>query len=415
MSDLSLDSNVHMTAEALEQLGAIPHSEIKPALEKVFLDCYGASDEAIVSVAAPARVNIIGEHIDYNGGMVLPAAIDRYLYVLARKRSDTTIMYTALQFQERFSFDTSDKFFYKKENSYANYLNGMLSILQGHGCELKAGFEVLVFSTIPVGSGLSSSAALEIAFGYTVARLFDFSVTGVELAKMGQEAEHRFMNVKCGIMDQFIIAMGKKNAAVLLNTETLDYEVVPINFENYLLVILNSNKARTLADSKYNERRGECEQALALLQKEHADLRCLCALSEEAFAEEQKILKDETIRKRARHCVSENARVHTAVSALKNGEEALLGRILLASHESLREDYEVTGFELDSLVSAANASPYCCGARMTGAGFGGCAVALVEKEHIDDFVRTTTERYYAETKLNAEIFPCHPSDGVSVL
>ena len=388
----------------------LPEENMKSELMKAFIDRYGTSTEEIVMIASPARINIIGEHIDYNGGKVFPAAINRYLYVLLRKRADSKIIYDDIRFPGALEFNVTEPFCYRKENQYANYLNGMLSVLQKKGCALSSGFEALFFSKLPAGGGISSSAALEIGFGRAVAELFGFQSDAVELAKMGQESEHSFMNVKCGIMDQFAVAMGKKECAILLDTATLDYEYVPLVLGDYRIVVMNSNKQRMLADSKYNERRAECMEGLALLQKAQP-IRNLCELHADDLDDVARLVPDERILKRVRHCITENERVLESVAALRAGNLERLGALLKASHESLRFDYEVSGLELDTLADAANAHPGCLGARMTGAGFGGCAIAIVRKDAVADFTARVAEAYTEKTGLTASFFACEAGNG----
>ena len=358
----------------------------------------------------PGRVNLIGEHIDYNGGKVFPAAIDRYLYVLLRKRPDTKIIYDDIRFPGALEFSSTETFCYRRENQYANYLNGMLAMLQKGGYKLTSGFEVLFFSKLPAGGGISSSAALEVGFGRAVAELFGFKVDAVTLAKMGQESEHTFMNMQCGIMDQFSIAMGKKECAMLLDTATLEYEYVPLVLGDYRIVVMNSNKQRALVDSKYNERCAECMEGLALLQKIKTVYN-LCDLTSADLSAVEAAITDECIFKRVRHCITENERVLAAVAALKAGDLPKLGELLKASHDSLRRDYEVTGIELDALADTANAERGCLGARMTGAGFGGCAIALVQKDAVAEFTARVGKAYTEKTGLTASFFACEAGDG----
>ncbi|MGP1490774.1 MAG: galactokinase [Treponema sp.] len=388
----------------------LPEEKMKNELLQAFTARYGTSNEEIICIASPARINIIGEHIDYNGGKVFPAAIDRYLYVILRKRADSKIIYDDIRFPGAMEFSIADTFTYRKESQYANYLNGMLSILQKKGCVLNTGFEVLFFSKLPAGGGISSSAALEIGFGRAVAELFGFHIDAVDLAKMGQESEHTFMNVQCGIMDQFSVAMGKKEYAILLDTSTLEYHYVPLVLGDYRIVVMNTNKQRLLADSKYNERRAECMEGLALLQKVKP-IANLCELHSTDMPLVTKTIHDERILKRVRHCISENERVQEAVAALQATNLVQLGSLLKASHASLRDDYEVTGCELDTLADAANAHPCCLGARMTGAGFGGCAIAIVQKDAVAEFTARVGEQYSAATGLTASFFACEAGDG----
>lgn len=378
-----------------------------------FIKMYGGTPDSVHVYSSPARINIIGEHIDYNGGKVFPAAINKYLYVAIRKRNDSKIIYNDIHFPGTFTFDTNDTFVYKKENDYANYLNGILSQLKQRGCTFDRGFEILMASNIPAGGGISSSSALECGFAYAVSETYGFNISRIDIAKLGQMSEHNFMNVNCGIMDQFIIAMGKKNTAIVLDCNTLDYEYAPLELGDYRFVVMNTNKQRRLADSKYNERRGQCETALAALQKAGVKINALCELSPIEFEKVAGSINDEIIRKRAKHCVYENARVLDAVAALKKGDLVKLGKLLDESHASLRDDYEVTGIELDTLAEVAQMQKGCLGARMTGAGFGGCGIALVHKDEIDTFISKVQEAYTKKIGYAAGFFACESGDGVA--
>ena len=391
-----------------------------------FKKIYGGAD-GVRLFRSPARINIIGEHIDYNGGKVFPAAIDRYMYFAIRKRNDTKIIYNDLQFEGTFSFDANESFAYKKENSYANYLNGILSIMKKRGLALPCGFELLIASTIPPAGGISSSSALECGFAYAVSELFNLGISRKDIALIGQQSEHDFMNVNCGIMDQFIIATGKDKTAELLDCATLECEYVPLALGDYRFVVMNTKKERRLSDSKYNERREQCESALAQLKaaglplpaggrfSNTRDLPNLCALAPEQFAQVSSCIKDQTILRRARHVVSENERVLKAVAALKAGNLKELGELMRESHASLRDDYEVTGIELDTLADSANAQEGCIGARMTGAGFGGCAIALVHKDKVDNFIENVQQIYTKKIGHEAGFFACSTSDGAQSL
>lgn len=384
---------------------------LKKTLLSEFISSYPGSTSNISIFASPARINIIGEHIDYNGGKVFPAAIDKYLYLMIRKRKDSKIVYNDLRFPGEFTFDISDTFVYKKENDYTNYLNGILKIMADRGFNCDTGFEILMFSTIPSGGGVSSSAALEVGFAYAISELYGFGIDRVTIAQMGQQSEHEFMNVKCGIMDQFIIATGKKDNALVLDTNTLQYRYVPLELGDYRVVVMNTNKKRQLADSKYNERRGECMTGLAVLQK-YASIENLCELTPPEYEKLADKLIDPTIRKRVKHCIYENDRVQKSVVALEKGNLVELGIQLCASHVSLRDDYEVTGLELDTLFEEAIKADGCIGARMTGAGFGGCAIAIVHKDSVKSFTQTVKDAYAAMTGIEASFFDCKSGDGV---
>lgn len=378
-----------------------------------FLKTYGKNDNEIRVYASPARINIIGEHIDYNGGKVFPAAIDRYLYVAIRKRADSKIIYNDVRFPGTYEFDINDNFTFDKKNDYANYLNGILSQIKAQGYRLDSGFEILMVSNVPAGGGISSSSALECGFAYAVIDTFGLKIDRVEIAKLGQMSEHNFMGVNCGIMDQFIIATGKKNTAEMLDCATLEYEYAPLELGDYRFVVMNTNKVRKLSDSKYNERRSQCEEALKILQDNGVDIKALCELTPAKWEEVKHFVSDEIIQKRAKHCVYENQRVLDAVLALKAGDLKKLGTLLNESHASLKNDYEVTGLELDTLAETSQKQPGCLGARMTGAGFGGCAIALVHKDNVDGFIENVQKEYTARVGYSAGFFVCSSGDGVS--
>ena len=378
-----------------------------------FLKTYGKNDNEIRVYASPARINIIGEHIDYNGGKVFPAAIDRYLYVAIRKRADSKIIYNDVRFPGTYEFDVNDNFTFDKKNDYANYLNGILSQIKAQGYRLDSGFEILMVSNVPAGGGISSSSALECGFAYAVIDTFGLKIDRVEIAKLGQMSEHNFMGVNCGIMDQFIIATGKKNTAEMLDCATLEYEYAPLELGDYRFVVMNTNKVRKLSDSKYNERRSQCEEALKILQDNGVDIKALCELTPAKWEEVKHFVSDEIIQKRAKHCVYENQRVLDAVLALKAGDLKKLGSLLNESHASLKNDYEVTGLELDTLAETSQKQPGCLGSRMTGAGFGGCAIALVHKDNVDGFIENVQNEYTARVGYSAGFFVCSSGDGVS--
>ncbi|MBQ9908390.1 MAG: galactokinase [Treponema sp.] len=384
-----------------------------------FVRVYGGSEKDIRVYASPARINIIGEHIDYNGGKVFPAAIDRYLYVAIRKRKDSKIVYNDVRFPGTYEFDVNDSFAFDKKNDYANYLNGILSQLKAKNYRFECGFEILMASNVPAGGGISSSSALECGFAYAVSDVFGFKIDRVEIAKLGQRSEHNFMGVNCGIMDQFIIATGKKNTAEMLDCATLEYEYAPLELGDYRFVVMNTNKVRKLSDSKYNERRSQCEAALKILVDngvkalDGGAIKALCELTPSKWEAVSHFVSDEILRKRARHCVYENQRVLDAVSALKAGDLEKLGLLLNASHESLKNDYEVTGLELDTLAETSQKQEGCLGSRMTGAGFGGCAIALVHKDKVASFIENVQKEYTAKVGYAAGFFQCETGDGVA--
>lgn len=393
---------------------SLTKKEYNPATLKAdFVKYYGGSESEVKVFSSPARINIIGEHIDYNGGKVFPAAINRYLYVAIRKRQDSKIIYNSLDFPGTYEFSITDNFAFDKKNDYANYLNGILSQLKARGCKFECGFEVLMVSNVPAGGGISSSSALECGFAYAVIETYGFDIDRVEIAKLGQMSEHSFMGVNCGIMDQFIIATGRKNTATVLDCNTLEYDYVPLELGDYRFVVMNTNKQRRLADSKYNERRSQCEEALKILQDNGVKARALCEITPAQWEESKKFISDEILAKRAKHCIYENQRVLDAVAALKAGNLAKLGQLLNESHKSLDEDYEVTGIELNTLAATAQKQKGCLGARMTGAGFGGCAIALVHKDNVDEFIENVQKEYSSVIGYNAGFFSCESGDGVA--
>lgn len=412
----------------LTQLASENVPALKQELERRFVEMYGTGSEAIQFFAAPARINIIGEHIDYNGGMVLPTAIDRYIFLAIRRRKDTTINYDDIRFPGRFTFDITENFSYKKESDYCNYLNGVITILKDKGVSFPTGFDALFFSCIPDGGGVSSSSALECCFVSAMSHLYDGKVTPVDNALIGQETEHRFMNVQCGIMDQFIISTGRKDSAVLLNCATLDYQYIPLELGDYRFIVMNSNKKRQLSDSKYNQRVAECKEGLeilnqALVAQGKPSVANPCSMTTEQLALLQEALKtaapktaeSEVIYRRIRHCILENQRVYKAIEALKSGNLQELGQLMNASHESLKTDYETTGIELDTLNQEANKIAGCLGARVTGAGFGGCAIALVHKDAISTFINTVGAAYKEKIGYEATFFQCSTGNGAGPL
>ncbi len=382
-------------------------------LPEAFIKMYGGSLDSVKIYSSPARINIIGEHIDYNGGKVFPAAIDKYLYVAIRKREDSKVVYNDVRFPGTYEFDINDNFVYDEKNDYANYLNGILSQLKEAGYKFDCGFEILMVSNVPHAGGISSSSALECGFAYAVSETYGFNLDRVTIAKLGQMSEHKFMNVNCGIMDQFIISTGKKNNAIVLDCNTLEYDYVPLELGDYRFVVMNTNKKRRLADSKYNERRSQCEAALKILQDNGVKINALCELTPSEWEEKKSCITDEVLLKRAKHCVYENQRVKDAVEALKAGNLTKLGQLLNESHKSLKEDYEVTGIELDTLAEVAQVQKGCLGARMTGAGFGGCGIALVHKDNLEELVDNVQKEYTAKIGYEAGFFGCSSGDGVS--
>ncbi|MFV0559434.1 MAG: galactokinase [Enterococcus sp.] len=360
---------------------------------------------------SPGRINLIGEHTDYNGGHVFPAAITYGTYGVARLREDNKILVYSTNFEEvgviSFTLDDLD---YDKNAAWANYVKGVVLKLKEAGHVIDHGFELLVEGTIPNGAGLSSSASLELLVGIVLEDLFGLTTTRLDLVKTGQKVENEFIGVNSGIMDQFAIGFGAEDRAILLDTNTLEYELVPTELGKYAVVIMNTNKRRELADSKYNERRSECEEALRLLQTE-LSIQSLGELDEETFFANEHLIGDEILIKRAKHAVTENQRTLKAKAELVAGNLEAFGKLLNASHESLRHDYEVTGIELDTLVDAAQKQEGVLGARMTGAGFGGCAIALVEESKIPTFKNNVYDEYMDIVGYAPDFYVAHIGNG----
>ncbi len=360
---------------------------------------------------SPGRINLIGEHTDYNGGHVFPAAITYGTFGVAAPREDNKVFVYSTNFEEAgvISFSLDD-LSYDKHAGWANYVKGMILKVAEAGYSIPRGFDFLVEGTIPNGAGLSSSASLELLVGVVLESLFELPIDRLELVKLGKKVENEFIGVNSGIMDQFAIGFGEKDQAILLDTNTLKYEMVPTELGNYAVVIMNTNKRRELADSKYNERRSECEEALKRLQ-EKLSINSLGELSEEQFAENESLIGDETLIKRAKHAVTENQRTLKAKKALAGGDLDYFGQLLNASHASLQHDYEVTGIELDTLVESAQKQPGVLGARMTGAGFGGCAIALVEEKQIPTFKNNVYDEYVKTIGYAPDFYVAHIGSG----
>ncbi|WP_371368411.1 Galactokinase [Sporomusa rhizae] len=381
------------------------------AVRTAFEQVYGANGQPVQYYFSPGRINLIGEHIDYNGGQVFPAAISLGIYGAIRRRQDTSIVLTSTNAVPAVKLDITKLLENCPEDGWANYPKGVIKHMLEAGYAL-GGYDILFAGNLPDGTGLSSSAALLVLTAYMLRSMEPISIINrSELASFCKNVENRFIGVNCGIMDQFAVAMGRQDYAILLDCQTLQYNYIPFVLKEHSMVIMNTNKKRELAESKYNERHSECEQALAIL-KRHRDLENLCQAT---LPEVETYLPDGILRQRARHVVSENNRVQMAVSLLDKGEIEGFGKLMLESHLSLKCDYEVTGFELDVIVENALQAPGCIGARMTGAGFGGCAIALVETEFLPGFMTIVGARYNSEVGRNAEFYVVGIADGVKRL
>lgn len=385
--------------------------KMQQQLVKKFQELFGEGGD-IRFYFSPGRVNLIGEHTDYNGGHVFPCALTIGTYGVARKRADRKIRLYSENFSKMGVIETSlDDLVYRDSAGWTNYPKGIVWTFQEKGYPVEKGFDMLMYGNIPNGSGLSSSASVELLMGIILKDLFGYEdLTMINLALIGQYGENNFNGMNCGIMDQFAIAMGKKDHAIFLDTQNLQYEYAPIRMDGYKIVIAASNKKRRLTDSKYNERRAECEEALKDIQSVKK-IQALGELTEEEFEQVKDAVKDPVCRKRAKHAVYENQRTIQAVKALKNNDLETFGKLMNESHVSLRDDYEVTGKELDTLVEAAWKQDGVIGSRMTGAGFGGCTVSIVKEEAVDAFIKNVGEIYEKEIGYKADFYVVEIGDG----
>ncbi len=387
---------------------------MKEKVKSKFEELFGKEGE-IKTYFAPGRVNLIGEHTDYNGGHVFPCALTMGTYAVARKRNDNKLRFYSINFEKLGVLEsTIDELKYKKEENWINYPKSMIWAMKDEGFNIDTGFDIVYYGTIPNGAGLSSSASIEVLTGFVLKDLFNLNVDMVKLALLGQKAENKYVGVNCGIMDQFVIANGKKNCAIFLDTANLEFEYAPVELKEEKIVIMNTNKKRGLGDSKYNERRAECEEALKELQTK-LNIKSLGELTEEEFEENKYLIKDENRRKRAKHAVYENQRTIKAVEALKENKIEELGKLMIASHNSLRDDYEVTGKELDTLVHESLKQDGVIGARMTGAGFGGCAVSIVKNDKVEDFIKNVGESYKDKIGYEASFYAVEIGDGPRII
>ncbi|WP_163528581.1 galactokinase [Halobacillus ihumii] len=382
-------------------------------LREEFINQFGDHGE-LVSFFAPGRVNLIGEHTDYNGGHVFPCALSVGTYVVARKRYDANIQLYSKNFSGAGIIETKvDELTYEQVHDWANYPKGVAALFQQAGYTFPYGFDAIYYGNIPNGAGLSSSASVELVTAVMLKELFQFEIDRIEMVKLAQKAENEFVGVNCGIMDQFASGMGKKNHAVLLNCDTLDYQYTPISLTNEQLIIANTNKQRGLSESKYNERRQQCETALRDLQTE-LDISALGELTADKFEDYKNLIQDDVVQKRAKHAVYENLRTINAVEQLQAGDVEGFGKLMNESHVSLRDDYEVTGKELDALVEAAWEEG-AIGSRMTGAGFGGCTINIVPNEVTSRFIDRVGQKYTEITGMEADFYVVDIGDGAMKL
>ncbi len=383
---------------------------MKEAVLKKFGELYGDT-QGVNVYFAPGRVNLIGEHTDYNGGHVFPCALTIGTYVAARKRADRKLTFYSMNFDRLGVVEGSlDDLTPSKEAEWTNYPKGVMWAFAGRGMKMDCGLDIVLYGNIPNGSGLSSSASLEVVTGYVLKDLYGFDVTNVDLAKIGQYSENNFNGMNCGIMDQFASAMGKKDNAIFLDTADLSYEYAPLVLDGAKIVVTNSNVKHSLVNSAYNERRSECEKALEELQTV-VEIKGLGDLSEEQFEAHKGAIKSEVRVKRAKHAVYENQRTIRAVAALKNNDLKLFGELMNASHVSLRDDYAVSCEEIDVLVEEAWKVDGVIGSRITGGGFGGCTVSIVRDEAVDAFQEKVGAAYQERAGRTADFYVVEIGDG----
>ncbi len=377
-------------------------------LEGKFKEVFSREPE--IELRSPGRVNLIGEHTDYNDGFVFPAAINLEIRGLAAVRDDSGVNVYSMDFNEFKSFDINNDL--KKEGSWTDYIKGVIVELKKSG-EISKGADIVYSSNLPVGSGLSSSAAFEVINAMLFSKINGIDLSLREIALLSQRAENKFVGVNCGIMDQFSIALGKKDSALFLDTKTLSYEIVPLNMKGYKIIISNTNKPRELSSSAYNERREECETAVSILKKNNYDISSLRDLNSSQLKEIASILPEINF-KRVKHVVEENERVLKSVEYLKSGDLESFGKLLNESHKSLKDYYEVSCGELDILVEEAMNIEGTLGSRMTGAGFGGCTISIVREDRIKDFIEKVGENYFKRTDLKADFYVSEAVNGAEI-
>lgn len=383
---------------------------MKDRLYEGFKKYYGDTKGAELFFS-PGRVNLIGEHTDYNGGHVFPCALTMGTYALVRKRDDNKMNFVSLNFNNaEVTTVELPELSYQKKNGWANYLIGVVWAFLGKGYKIDKGFDLAMLGNIPSGAGLSSSASIEVLMGTALKYMYDMDIDMVEIAKIGQTSENQFNGMNCGIMDQFAVAMGKKDNAIFLDTADLSYEYAPVKLKDAKVLITNSHVKHSLVDSAYNDRRNESTAALKALQTK-LNISGLGDLTEEEFEENQYLITDEVQRKRAKHAVYENQRTIKAVNALKNNDIETFGKLMNASHISLRDDYEVSCPEVDKLVEIAWNIPGVIGSRITGGGFGGCTVSIVKNDAIENFRKEVISKYKEATGIDAEIHEAEIGDG----
>ena len=378
------------------------HREFKRLFEK----------NAVNTYFSPGRVNLIGEHIDYNGGLVMPCAITFGTYILVAANNENVFRFRSLNFDEKLDIPVQ-RGYRKTGETWYNYPLGIIDHFLKENIEI-SGLDLLFYGDIPISSGLSSSASIEVATAFLLNDFFDLGYSKLDLVKISKKVENEFIGVNCGIMDQFAVAFGEKDKALMLNCDTLEYQAVDSNLGEYCLAIINTNKPRKLAESKYNERVQECQQALKALQQE-LDIQNLCDIDELVFNQHKHLISDPVVLKRATHVVQENDRVKLAAIALAASDLDGFGQLMYASQDSLKNLYEVSGIELDTIAEYGKTNTDVAGARMTGAGFGGCGIALVKETGFEYFKNGMIDYYTAKIGYAPSVYQSAIGDGVGIL
>ena len=387
---------------------------IKQELKQKYETMFKPSDN-LLYYFSPGRINVIGEHIDYNGGLVFPCAISLGTYAVISLRKDKKVCLYSESISKAgvISFDLRCKLF--KRNNWGDYVKGVVVEMKKSGCKFSRGFNAYIYGNLPKGASVSSSASVELLFAEILRDVNKLDLTDLDLVKICQKAENNFVGLRCGIMDQFAIGMSKKDHAILLDCATIEYEYVPLKLKDNVILIMNTNKSRSLVTSKYNERCDECADGLKLIQENYKQVNYLCELEASDLNDIKKIITDDVVYRRVRHVITEMDRVKKTYNALNDGNLELVGEMLNASHKSLKEDYEVTGLELDTIVEETQKVEGVLGARMIGAGFAGCAIAIVKKDVVEEVMNKVTVAYKEKIGYDCDILVAETSDRTGKL
>lgn len=381
-------------------------------MKKEFKNLFSTDDVRVYF--SPGRINLIGEHTDYNGGYVFPCAITLGTYALVSKRDDDNMSFSSMNMEDKTPITFSLKDHNQEKIEWVNYPKGVIEILKEEGYKISHGLNILFYGNLPNGAGLSSSASIEVLTAVICNDIFNLSLDRVKIAQISQRAEREYVGVNCGIMDQFAVSMGKKDNGILLDCQTLKYEYSPLKMDEYKIIITNTNKKHKLGASAYNERRAQCDQSYEIFNN-HLKKDSLCDYTTNDYEKLATHLKSEVLQRRVRHAISENERCKSAYEKLNSNDMVGFGKLLNASHKSLKEDYEVTGIELDTLAEIAQNLDFVLGSRMTGAGFGGCTISLVKKDYVEEFKKIVEKAYTEKIGYKPSFYVAEISDGARKL